>query len=560
MLAAYLVDIITLLVAAVIAVPLFKILRLGLVPGLLIAGVVVGPSGLGLVGNVGEISSLAEIGVVLLLFVVGMELRPSRFWLMRRWVFGMGTVQVLITAMAIASLVYLFADLPLAVVVLIGPALALSSTAFVLQLLTEQRALTSLFGRACLAVLLLQDLAVVPLLALVPLLAMSEMSLGSNVGMALVQSVAIIALVIVGGRYLLQPVLHRIALTGSSEAFTITAILLVLGTALITEHAGLSMAMGAFLAGLLISDSPYRHQVMAEINPFRGLFLGLFFMSMGMSLNLDYFLAYPLLSIALAVLLIVLKAVMLWPIAWVFGLKGKSGLAVALALAQSGEFALVLFALARQENLIDEPLFQQLLVVVLLTMLTTTALVSVARKLATEKKTQEGEREAPELAPIVIAGFGRVGRRIGDLLKLADQPFVALDINAERVEAQRGDYPVYYGDVRQTEVLRAAGASQARFIIVTLNDVEATKEVVTALRHAHPDVDIFVRGHGLYECQKLRKLGASAAVPENLEASVALAGLVMTEAGVSEQRRDVIIDDFRRSYYAQIEEGDGTAG
>lgn len=552
----YLVDLIVLLVAAVVAVPLFKTIRLGVVPGLLIAGMIVGPYGMGLVGNVGEIGSLAEIGVVLLLFVIGIDLKPSRFWLMRRWVFGLGSLQVVITGVVIAMLVVWVFEIRLAAAMLIGPALALSSTAFVLQLLTEQRSLTSLYGRASFAVLLLQDLAVVPLLALVPLLSLPTTDgIDADMGFALIQSLVIIMLVIVAGRKLLHPVLHRVALTGSPEAFTSSALLIVLGAAAITEHLGFSMAMGAFLAGLLISDSPYRHQVMAEIHPFRGLFLGLFFMSMGMSLNVDYFMGNPWTSLLLAASLIIVKAALLWPMAHFFGLKGKAGLAVAVTLAQSGEFALVLFALAWKTNLLDEALFQQLLLIVLLSMLATPALVSLARRLSVPRREGTVDREPPEPAPIVIAGFGRVGRRIGDLLDIAGQPYVALDINADRVEEQRENgYPVFYGDVRQTEVLRAAGASEARFIIVTLNDIEATKQVVSALRHAHPDVDIFARGHGLYECQRLRKLGASAAVPENLEASVALAGLVMTEAGVAEQRRNVIIEDFRRAYYTQIDE------
>lgn len=287
MISAYLLDIIILLIAAVIAVPLSQTARLGALPGFLFAGVIVGPSGLGLISNINEIGNLAEIGVVLLLFVIGIEFKPSRLWKMKRLVFGLGTLQVTLTGACIGISAFLFFDLSLQAAILVGFALALSSTAFVLQLLSEQRLLTSIYGRASISVLLLQDLAVVPLLILVSLMAMPELSIGQDIGLALVESLLILSLVILFGRYLLHPLLHRVALSDNPEIFTTSAVLIVLGMAYVTEHAGLSMAMGAFLAGLLISDSFYRHQVLAEIHPFRGLFLGLFFMSMGMSLNLD---------------------------------------------------------------------------------------------------------------------------------------------------------------------------------------------------------------------------------------------------------------------------------
>ncbi len=270
MISPYLVDIIILLIAAVIAVPFFQAVKLGAVPGFLIAGVIVGPSGLGLISNISEIGHLAEIGVVLLLFIIGIELKPSRLWLMRRLVFGLGTLQVILTGFVLAAVSYYFFDISLRVAILVGPALALSSTAFVLQILTEQKLLRSVYGRTSFSVLLLQDLAVVPLLALVPLLSMSDPGTGKEIGFALFESLFILTLVIVIGRFFLHPLLHRVALSGNSEVFTASAVLLVLGTSLVLEHIGLSMAMGAFIAGLFISDSSYKHQIMAEIHPFRG--------------------------------------------------------------------------------------------------------------------------------------------------------------------------------------------------------------------------------------------------------------------------------------------------
>ena len=555
MISSYLLDIIILLMAAVVAVPLAQAARLGAVPGFLIAGVIVGPSGLGLISNISEIGTLAEIGIVFLLFFIGIELKPSRLWLMRRFVFGMGTLQVLLTGALLGGAGYFLFDIPLRVTILVGPALALSSTAFVLQLLTEQKLLTSAYGRTSIAVLLLQDLAVIPLLALAPLLAMSELSIGEDIGLALAESLLILGLVVLLGRYFLHPVLHRVALSGNPEVFTASAVLIVLGVALITEHIGLSMAMGAFLAGLLISDSAYKHQIKVEVQPFRGLFLGIFFMSMGMSLNLSLLFESPILSIALVSLLIIIKTVTLFPIAYLFGLKAKNSLAIALALAQSGEFALVLFSLTYRTELLSDELFQQLLLVVLLSMLATPALAHLAQRIVKAKdKKRIINVEKPVAAPIVLAGFGRVGCQIGEILSIAGKTFVALDSDALIVKKERANgHPVFYGDVRKPELLEAAGAGNAQVIIVTLNDPDATEQVVLSLRKTHPGIRIYVRGHSLIQCRELRKLGASGAVSENVEASLELARMALITAGVDKKTWETLLENFRRTYHARID-------
>jgi monovalent cation:proton antiporter-2 (CPA2) family protein len=552
----YLLDIIILLIAAVVVVPFSQAARLGAVPGFLIAGVIVGPSGLGLIDNISEIGHLAEIGVVLLLFVIGIEFKPSRLWKMRRLVFGLGTLQVILTGALLGTAAHVIFDVSLRAAILIGPALALSSTAFVLQLLTEQKLLVSKYGKTSVAVLLLQDLAVVPLLILVPLLAMPELSIGEDIGLALAESLLILGVLVLIGRYFLHPLLHRVALSGNPEVFTASAVLIVLGTALATEHAGLSMAMGAFLAGLLISDSYYRHQVLAEIQPFRGLLLGLFFMSMGMSLNLGLLYENPLLSFSHVLLLIVIKIAVLFPLALWFGLKRQNSIAVSLVLAQSGEFALVLFSLAFQSNVLSDELFQQLLLIVLLSMLATPALANLARRILRDRySANEEHTEAPVEAPIVVVGFGRVGHRIGEVLSLAGTPFVALDFDASIVEEERiKGHPVFYGDVRKPELLEAAGAKNAQMIIVTLNDPEVTEQVVSSLRKTHPEIDIYVRGHSLAQCRKLRKMGASGVVSENIEASLELARLALTNVGLTETKSENIIGKFRRAYYAQIDD------
>jgi len=432
--------------------------------------------------------------------------------------------------------------------------LALSSTAFVLQLLSEQKMLSSIYGRTSFAVLLLQDLAVVPLLVLVPLLAMPELSIGKDIGFALLESIFFLAVIIFMGHYFLRPMFHRVARSNNSEVFTASAVLLVLGAALITEHLGLSMAMGAFLAGLLISDSPYKHQIMSEIQPFRGLLLGLFFMSMGMLLNINLLFEQPLLSLGLVALLMGVKTIVLFVVAYAFGLPSKKSLAVALLLAQSGEFALILFSLAYQTQLLSEVIFQQLLLTVLLSMLLTPLLAHVAFKLVKNKKTAPPTNsEKPIVAPIVLAGFGRVGRRIGEVLTMANKPFVALDADATIVERERKKgHPVYFGDVRNNSLLASAGAAKAKIIIVTTSDPKVTKHVVESLRKTHPKTNIYVRGHSLTECCELRKMGASGAVSETIEASIELARMALTDIGVAEHHSEKILEDYRKAYHKQI--------
>lgn len=553
---AYLLDIVIMLAAAVLAVPVFRATGLGAVPGFLVAGILVGPSGLALIDNVSEIRHLAELGVVLLLFVIGIELKPSRLWLMRRQVFGLGTLQVVVTGAVLGAAAFLFMDVSFRAAALIGPILALSSTAFVLQILAEQRSLQSVYGRNTLAVLLLQDLAVVPLLALIPLLAMPELTIGTDIAVALVEALAILVAAIVGGRVLLQPLLHRVAQARSKEVFTALTVLLVLGSAILTEHLGMSMAMGAFIAGLLIADSPFRHEVMAEIEPFRGLLLGLFFMSMGMSLQFGEFLAQPTLILGMLIALIAIKFIVLWPLAAAFGLGARTGAAVALLLAQSGEFGLVLFAYASDAALLEPALFQQLLVVVVLSMLVTPPLARLAQHLAaTRSRSSDMDHEEPDAAPVVLAGFGRVGRRIGRVLAQAGVPYVAIDNDSSLVLEQRAKgHPVFYGDGQRPDVLRSIGIADARSVIVIIDDFEASERIVATLREAHPHIEILARGHNAAQCRRLRDLGATVAVSENLEASVELAREVLIHEGVTREQGETLLRDFRTEYYADVDE------
>ncbi len=553
----YLTDIIILLTAAVIVVPLSRFAKLGIVPGFLVAGVVVGPSVLGLIDNQAEIGHLAELGVVLLLFIVGIELKPSRLWVMRRMVFGLGMLQVIVTGALLSAIAHFYFGVELRPAILIGPALALSSTAFVLQLLTEQKMLISSYGRTSLAVLLFQDLAVVPLLALASLLTTSDINVEANIGIALVKALVILVLLILGGRYLLNPVLHKIARLGSPEIFTTSAVLLVLGTAVLMAQIGLSMAMGAFIAGLLVANSEFRHQVAAEIQPFRGLLLGIFFMSMGMYLDLEMLFANPMGFIGLVATLMITKAVLLFLLARLFGHKGKLAQAIALLLAQSGEFALILFAVAYDGALLTEELFQQLLAVVVLTMLATPPLAGAAHRLiASRSRESEGKAlTKADAVPkaIVIVGFGRVGRRVGEIFERRDISYLAVDYDAGVVKQERGaGRAVFFGDARKPEVLRSLGVGRAGLVIVTVDDFQAAEQVVSSLRRTFPKLAILARGHNMEHCRSLQARGALLTVSENLEASIALAEAALSQVSADHAENTKALDQFRKIYYSLI--------
>ncbi|MCF6225537.1 MAG: monovalent cation:proton antiporter-2 (CPA2) family protein [Xanthomonadales bacterium] len=555
----YLTDILILLAAAVIAVPLARMSGLGTVPGFLLAGVIIGPSVLGLIEHSSDIAHVAELGVVFLLFVIGIELKPSRLWAMRRMVFGMGALQVVITGAAITGLAYYVFGVDIRAAILIGPAMALSSTAFVLQLLQEQKMFGSRYGSSSVAILLFQDLAVVPLLALVTLLSATGMSEEKNLGVALLEALAILALIIVGGRYLLQPILQRVARYGSAEVFTASAMLLVLGVAALMATIGLSMAMGAFVAGLLVADSEFRHQIMAEIQPFRGLLLGLFFMSMGMALELSTLWEHPLLSVSLVLGLLLLKTALLWPLTLLFGHRGGVAKGISLLLAQSGEFALVLFAVAFQSELIGQDLFQQLLVIVILSMLATPPIAALAYRLANAPiLPDEDEDEASghpliQDATVVILGFGRVGRRVGALLECRGIEYVAVDSDTNILkQARAAGRSVFYGDASQLDVLVSLGVGDAGLVIVTVDDFDATEHIITSLHRRFPQLDILARGHNLEHCKQLKRDGAWLVVSENLEASLALAGAALNRLLPDDIENEAAIERFRDTYYAEI--------
>ncbi len=550
----YLADILILLGAAIIAVPLFQRLGLGTVLGYLAAGAMVGPWGFRFIDQVEEIRHIAEFGVIFLLFIIGIELKPARLWAMRRMVFGLGTAQVMLTGLVIAGLAMLLDQSPRTAVI-IGFGLALSSTAFGLQILNERGEMGTVHGRTAFSVLLLQDLAVVPLLTLVSLLA-ADTTLLEGIEFAILEAVLIITLVILVSRFFLAPLLRLVATSRTAEVFTAAAVFAVLGTAWLMEMAGLSLALGAFLAGLMMANSHYRHQVIADIQPFRGILLGLFFMSVGMSVDFGLLGRQPVMILGLVLGLLLIKSAILWALCRFMGVGSPDATRASLLLSQSGEFGFVLFGLAAISGVLEVELFQLLTLLVALTMVTTPLMAKLGEHLnrrlarATDRHDISTEHLDSGQPHVIIAGFGRVGRRISRILQAAEVPYLAIDNNPDRVlDGRRDGYSVFYGDASQVDVLKAAGAGQAGALVCTLDNPLPALRLVSILRQHYPDIVIHARGRDWQHCEELLKAGATIAISETLEASLQIGAAVLATMGIFEEDAAALIESLRRKYY-----------
>lgn len=540
------------LVAAGIVVPLLSRLRLNPVLGYLLTGFLIGPHGLGLlagderwlavltISDLDGVRQLAELGVVFLLFVIGLELSVERLWKLRRWVFGLGSAQVLASALLL-GLLALALGVNSGAATLIGASFALSSTAIVMQLLALKRQLGTPLGRIAFSVLLLQDLAVVPVLFLVGVLAMRD---GGGIGvqllLALARALAAIALIYGAGRLLLRPLVRMVAATRSAEMFMAAILLVAIGSALLTHAAGLSMALGAFLAGLLLAETEFRHQIEVDIEPFKGLLLGLFFVSVGMGVDARLLLADPLrIAAALGVLLLG-KAAIVWALCRGFGLANSIALEAGLLLAQAGEFAFVVLGLAGQHGLLATDSTQFLLIVASLSMLATPALALLGRRLAARAQAHEQaevSRAAAAIEPLqkhfVIAGFGRVGQALARILDSEQLRYVALDLDAEEVaRARAGGQSVHFGDASRLETLRRAHIGEARALVVTMDSVAAADHIVRAVREYAPGLPIYARARDSRHARRLLAHGASEVVPETVEAGLQLAARLLEGTGL----------------------------
>ncbi|MCE2482135.1 MAG: monovalent cation:proton antiporter-2 (CPA2) family protein [Alphaproteobacteria bacterium] len=553
---AFLGQVAIFLAAAVIVVPLAKRAGLGSVLGYMLAGVIVGPWALNLVHDEQAILHFAEFGVVLLLFVIGLELQPRRLWAMRRAVFGLGGGQVALTAVVLAGIAVSL-GLPLEAAVVAGLALSLSSTAFGLQTLAERNELATRHGRLSFSILLFQDIAVIPMLALLPLLAPASAGAeGGALWVGIAKAVGMIALVILGGRYLLRYVLRLVAQFGTHEVFTATALLTVVGVALLMELVGLSMALGAFVAGVLLAESEYRHELEADIDPFKGLLLGLFFMSVGMTVNIGLVIETPLTVLGLAVGLVLVKMLCLGAVARIDTPNRRTVRGAAVALSQGGEFAFVILAVGVSSLLMDERTADILIVVVTLSMAATPLAFKAGDWLNARLEREEEpeyERHIEEENQVIIAGFGRVGQIVGRILRLRRIGFTALETSVEQVDfVRRFGNRIYYGDASRVKLLRAAKADKAVLFVLAIEDVERSLAAARAVRKHFPNLTVFARARNRQHAHALMDLGIDRIVRDTFHSSLEIAHGVLMELGLGEFDSRHTVDTFREHDTARL--------
>lgn len=544
-----------LLIAAVLAVPLFKRLKLGAVLGYLAAGVAVGPWALRLITDVQSILHFSEFGVVLMLFLIGLELNPSRLWVLRRSVFGLGGAQVAAVTVVFSALGIALRMDPLAALIA-GFGLALSSTAFVLPVLAERGQLQSPQGNATFAILLFQDLAVIPLLVILPLLAggaaAGHGSGGGDSGLVMaVKIVGALVGLVLAGRYLLRPAFKAIAASGNQEIMTATALLVVVATSAVMEKVGLSMSLGAFLSGVMLAESEYRHELHADIEPFKGLLLGLFFMAVGMSANLGIVREHPLSLLGFVVAFMALKALVVFWVCRAFRHDKSEAAAIAGALSQGGEFAFVLFGIATAAHVLSQSTADFLIVAVTLSMaLTPVALVLSDRFIArfarrTEKREFDTVSEQDHENPVVIAGFGRVGQIVGRMLSLHRIGFTALDAASTHVDfVRKFGNKIYYGDATRLELLRSAHAERAKVFVVAIDDMVTSLKVVELVQHHFPHVTIIARARNRPHAYQLLAMGVTLLTRETFEGSLVMAQQTLVALGMPEEKAQAAARKF----------------
>lgn len=543
-------DVVLFLATAGVVVPLFRRWKISPILGFLGAGVALGPYGLGSVAhdvewlgaftidNPEELAQLAEFGVVFLLFSIGLELSWERLRSLRRYVFGLGALQVALCLTATAVSAYAM-GLPPQSAIAIGAALALSSTAIVMPILAEQKRQHALAGRATFSVLLFQDLAVAPILVTLTLMSRrTAESFSPTVLLSFLPAIAGLALMFVLGRLFLRPMLRSVARAKSEELFLAACLLVVVGAGLVSALAGLSMALGAFVAGLLLAETEFRHEVETRVEPFKGLLLGLFFISVGIGLNVPLLLERPLLILGSAAGLVALNVAVVYGLARGFGLKGRSAIEAALLLAGAGEFAFVILGQAMDQRLVDRTVGQTVLVAATLSMFCIPLLAALGlrlggRKLAPSELPPEPEPLADQGPKVLVVGYGRVGRLVGDMLRRHEIAWVGADLDARLVEqGRRAGDRIYFGDAARPEFLMRCGLADAPALVVTMDDPEGVEAIVAVARELRPDLTIVARARDARHAQRLYDLGATDAVPETVEASLQLSEAVLVEIGV----------------------------
>ena len=554
------------LAAAGLVVPLLRRIRISPIFGFLLVGFAIGPHGLvgfsshfpwlkyALITDIENVRLLAELGVVFLLFMIGLELSLGRLWEMRRRVFGLGGFQILITGICIALAVWVFEN-TLVVSAVLGASFALSSTAIVMQILTENQRLGTPTGRASFAILLCQDLAVLPILFLVgTFAAQSDTAILPAFGLSMLKALVAIAMILALGRWLVQPLFRFVGMTASREMFLALVLLVILGTAVATQEFGLSMALGAFLAGLLLAETEYRYEIEVDIEPFKGLLLGLFFMSIGMGIDIVQVMAAPFLLLASIVGLYLIKSPIIYILSRVFGETRPVAMETSLLLGQGGEFAFVIVAMAQGLKIIPDTTAQFVLAVAGLAMITTPVIAHLARSLAQRVEAGQAtnlqyDDEMPTglAGHVVIIGYGRIGKLLSSLLDSQRLPYVGLDIDPDLVDHYRSSgAAIYYGDAKKPDILRRFNVDQAAALVVTMDSPKIVEQVVAMARRNWPDLTIYARAHDRDHANRLLSLGANYSIPEAVELSLQLGEVVLTGLGVPDNAARRIIETCRQ--------------
>lgn len=537
------------LCAAVLVVPIAARLGIGAVLGYLLAGIAIGPWGLGFISDVEEILHFSELGVVFLMFIIGLELNPSKLWQLRRSIFGVGAAQVILSAAVLGGLL-LLTDFSWQAALIGGIGLAMSSTAMALQLMRDNSMNRSESGQLGFSVLLFQDLAVIPALALVPLLAGGDSA--STDWMKVGMKVLAFAGMLIGGRYLLRPILRFIAASGVREVFIAASLLLVLGSALFMDALGLSMALGTFIAGILLAESEYRHELEIAIEPFKGLLLGLFFISVGMALNLGVLYTHIAAILIGVFCLVAVKALVLYLLSRVYGLRSSERLQFASVLSQGGEFAFVLFSAASSAKLFSGDQLPLLLVTVTLSMMTTPLLMKgvdriIARRFNEPEETGETPFVEDDRPQVIVVGFGRFGQVVARLLMANEKRITVLERDISAVSLMRKyGYKVYYGDPTELELLRAAGAENAESLVITSDDPENTMEIVHLCQQHFPQLKLLARARGRVEAHELMQAGVDQFSRETFSSALELGRKTLISVGMHPHQAYRAQQHFRR--------------
>jgi monovalent cation:proton antiporter-2 (CPA2) family protein len=546
-----------LLAAAVLAVSLFRLLNLSSILGYVAAGLIIGPWGLRLIHEIENISKIADFGVVLLLFIIGLELQPTRLWVMRRIVFGLGAAQVTLCTVLLAVAGYLMGLQPVTAAI-VGFGLSLSSTPLVLQVLAERGQLKTQHGRSAFGILLFQDLAVLPVIAILPLITRTVTASTASTPHAgdgplwpvLVKLLIAMAVVVIGGRVLLRPALRVVARVRVTEVFTAAALLTVIGTALLANFAGLSASLGAFLAGVLLADSEFRHELEADIEPFKGLLLGLFFIVVGMSANLGLLISEPLTLLGVTGGLMLIKLLAVTLLGRLTNHKGSSAWRLGFTLPAGGEFAFVLFTLATRQHVLDTETADTLILAVTLSMMLGPLLL-IAHDVVETRWLADPAKPFDEIddgdTPVIIAGFGRFGQIVARILNARKIPFTALDSNQTHVDfVRRFGNKVYYGDASRLDLLRAAGAETAKVFVLAIDDVDASIRTAQLIREQFPKLKIFARARNRQHTFALMDAGVSNIIRETLLSSLELSVFVLQELGDTQTEARNTVRRFRQ--------------